>query len=267
MEKEEKDIRFVARFYRENRLDTTQAWQKLGIGKQRNNSILLYRLITIAAVTFLIAGFSWWWIYDRQDWIVIASPTRTVKEITLPDDSRITLAENSTLRYDRKAYGKKNRNVALDGKAYFSVVHQEQCPFTVQTELANIQVLGTRFQVTAKADQTSATVESGKVLFYNKEQKEAILTKGMHASINQQGQMRIDKQSDPNAFAWKTRVFVYNETSLKKVVEELEAVYKVHINRVPQETHYLTASFDNIPVEEIIEIINQTLDTKLDITK
>ena len=57
MEKEEKDIRFVARFYRENRLDTTQAWQKLGIGKQRNNSILLYRLITIAAVTFLIAGF------------------------------------------------------------------------------------------------------------------------------------------------------------------------------------------------------------------
>ena len=39
MEKEEKDIRFVARFYRENRLDTTQAWQKLGIGKQRNNSI------------------------------------------------------------------------------------------------------------------------------------------------------------------------------------------------------------------------------------
>lgn len=50
MEKEEKDIRFVARFYRENRLDTTQAWQKLGIGKQRNNSILLYRLITLSLI-------------------------------------------------------------------------------------------------------------------------------------------------------------------------------------------------------------------------
>ena len=100
MEKEEKDIRFVARFYRENRLDTTQAWQKLGIGKQRNNSILLYRLITIAAVTFLIAGFSWWWIYDRQDWIVIASSAHAVKEVTLPDNSHITLAENSALQYD-----------------------------------------------------------------------------------------------------------------------------------------------------------------------
>lgn len=121
MEKEEKDIRFVARFYRENRLDTTQAWQKLGIGKQRNNSILLYRLITIAAVTFLIAGFSWWWIYDRQDWIVIASSAHAVKEVTLPDNSHITLAENSALQYDRLAYGKKNRNVTLNGKAYFSV--------------------------------------------------------------------------------------------------------------------------------------------------
>ena len=175
MEKEEKDIRFVARFYRENRLDTTQAWQKLGIGKQRNNSILLYRLITIAAVTFLIAGFSWWWIYDRQDWIVIASSAHAVKEVTLPDNSHITLAENSALQYDRLAYGKKNRNVTLNGKAYFSVTHQEQCPFRVQTELANIQVLGTQFQVTANANQTSATVESGKVRFYNKEQKELSL--------------------------------------------------------------------------------------------
>lgn len=70
-------------------------------------------------------------------------------------------------------------------KSIFSVTHQEQCPFRVQTELANIQVLGTQFQVTANANQTSATVESGKVRFYNKEQKEAILTKGMYAFINQ----------------------------------------------------------------------------------
>ncbi len=42
---------------------------------------------------------------------------------------------------------------------------KEQCPFRVQTELANIQVLGTQFQVTANANQTSATVESGKVPF------------------------------------------------------------------------------------------------------
>ena len=266
MEKEEKDIRFVARFYRENRLDTTQAWQKLGIGKQKNNSILLYRLITIAAVTFLIAGFSWWWIYDRQDWIVIASSAHAVKEVTLPDNSHITLAENSALQYDRLAYGKKNRNVTLNGKHIFQSHIKNNVPSGYRPNWQTYKYWYT-IQVTANANQTSATVESGKVRFYNKEQKEAILTKGMYAFINQKGQMQINKQSDPNTFAWKTHVFVYNEAPLKKVVKELEEVYKVHIGGIPQKEYYLTTTFDNTPIEDIIEIINQTLDTKLDITQ
>lgn len=267
MEKEEKEIRFVARFYREGRLDTNRAWQKLGIGTKKNNATLYYRLTAIAAAVCLIAAFSWWWMYDRQDWVVIASSAQSAQEITLPDDSRITLAESSMLKYDRLAYGRKSRNVALNGKAYFSVTHQNECPFSVQTKLANIQVLGTRFQVTAKTDQTSATVESGKVRFYNKEQKETILTKGMHASIDKEGQMEVEEQSNPNTFAWKTHVFVYNEVALKTVVKELEEVYKVRISGMPPKEHYLTASFDHTPIEEIIEVINQTLDTKLDITK
>lgn len=267
MDKEEKEIRFVVRFYREDRLDTNRAWRKLGIATKKNNATLYYRSAAIAAVVCLIAGFGWWWMYDRQDWVVIASSAQSTQAITLPDDSRITLAESSVLRYDRLAYGKKSRNISLDGKAYFSVTHQERCPFRVQTKLANIQVLGTRFQVTAKPDQTSATVESGKVRFYNKERKEAILTKGMHASIDKEGRLEVDEQNDPNAFAWKTHVFVYNEVSLRTVVKELEEAYNVRISGVPLKEHYLTASFDHTPIEEIIEVINQTLDTKLDITK
>ncbi len=85
----------------------------------------------------------------------------------------------------------------------------------------------------------------------------------MYAFINQKGQMQINKQSDPNTFAWKTHVFVYNEAPLKKVVKELEEVYKVHIGGIPQKEYYLTTTFDNTPIEDIIEIINQTLDTKL----
>lgn len=53
----------------------------------------------------------------------------------------------------------------------------------------------------------------------------------------------------------------------RKVVKELEEVYKVHIGGIPQKEYYLTTTFDNTPIEDIIEIINQTLDTKLDITQ
>jgi transmembrane sensor len=44
MEKEEKDIRFVARFYQEGRLNTTQAWEKLKIDKRENKYGLWYKL-------------------------------------------------------------------------------------------------------------------------------------------------------------------------------------------------------------------------------
>lgn len=267
MENEEKDIRFVARFYREGRLDTTRAWQRLGIGKRKDRYTLLYKMAAIAAVVCLVAGFGWWWMYDRQDWIAIASSAHTVREVTLPDDSRITLAENSELRYDRRAYGKGERNVTLHGKAYFAVARREQCPFRVQTQLAEVEVLGTRFQVVTDALRTSTEVESGKVRFSDKEQREAVLTQGMYASIDRKGEMQVEKAGNPNAFAWKTRVFVYSETPLSTVVKDLEEVYKVRIGGLPAEEHYLTASFDHTPIEEIIEVINQTLDTKLDITR
>lgn len=268
MEREEKDIRFIARFYREDRLNTTHAWQKLGISKKKSNSIPIYiKVAAVAAILCLVAGAGWWWNYDKEDWVIIASSPQGIKEVTLPDNSHITLDENTTLRYDRLAYGKKNRTVKLNGKAYFSVTHQEECPFCVETQLANIQVLGTRFQVTARAERTSATVESGKVRFYNQAHEQAILTRGMHASINKEGKMEVETESNPNAFAWRTRVLVYNETPLKEVVKELEKVYKVRIGHVPEKEYRLTASFDNTPIEEIISVINQTLDTKLDLIK
>jgi len=267
MEKEEKDIRFVARFYQEGRLNTTQAWEKLNIGKTRNKYMLWYRLTAIAAAVCLIAGFSWWWNYDRKDWVTITSSAQKAKEITLPDNTHITLAESSVLRYDRLAYGKTDRKVTLEGKAFFAVTHQEECPFKVETKLANVQVLGTRFQVKTDKISTSATVESGKVRFYNQAEQEAILTQGMHASINKAGEMKVETESNTNAFAWKTHQLIYNETRLKEVIKELEEVYNVHISGVPQQEHYLTAFFDQTPIEEIIDIINQTLDTKLDITK
>lgn len=80
MEKEEKDIRFVAQFYRENRLNTTKAWQKLGIRKERNHATLLYRLTAIAAVVGLIAGFSWWWSMTDRTGLSLPHPLAPSKK-------------------------------------------------------------------------------------------------------------------------------------------------------------------------------------------
>lgn len=261
----EKDIRFIARFYREGRMNTSQAWKKLGIQPRRRKSLLVYRITTVAATVCLATGLSWWWMSSRQDWITIAAPQNEIKEITLPDDTRITLAGNAMLRYNRPAYGKEDRKVELTGKAFFSVSHREDCPFKVNTKLADVQVLGTRFQVIARADSTSATVESGKVRFNTLSEKEAILTRGMRAATYPDGGMRVSEAANPNIFAWKTYEFTYNDTPLSTVVKELEEVYHVPIGNLPDRELRLTVSFRQNTIDEILNVINQTLN--IDLTK
>lgn len=268
MEKEEQDIRFVARFYREGRLDTTRAWERLGIGERKPRRRLLYRWVAVAAVLALVAGFGWWQLYDgREDWVVITSSAEETREVLLPDDTQVTLAEHAVLRYDRRAYGKRNRQVALRGKAYFSVTHQAHQPFRVETHLAAVQVLGTRFQVIASEAQTTTAVASGKVRFYREGSEEVILTPGMAASLDREGKLQVEQQSNPNVFAWKTHVLSYQDAALKEVVKDLEATYKVRLGGLPAEERRLTASFVQTSIEEIVEVINQTLDTDLVIVR
>lgn len=267
METTDKDIRFIARFYREDALNTNRAWQQLGIDRKKQKPAWYIKAALIAASVCLAIGFCWWLAYDRQDWITIASTAQDLKEVTLPDGTRITLDKNTELRYDRLAYGKKERRMQLSGRAYFDVTHREACPFMVETTPATVRVLGTRFSVAMGQGKTTAAVEEGKVSFCNRAGQEAILTRGMRASAYSSGTMEVEEKAGPNAFAWKTQVLVYDRTPLKEVIGELEEVYGIRIGHVPPTERLLTATFDHTPIEEIIEIINQTLDTKLDITK
>lgn len=259
----EKDIRFVIRFYREGRLNTSQAWKKLGIQPEKNRFLPVYRIMAIAAVACLVAGFSWWWMYEREDWVTFAVLPNTTKEVILPDSTYVTLGGNATLRYERLGYGREYRNVHLTGKAFFAVHRLEQCPFTVETKLASVQVLGTRFQVIAHPDSTLASVESGKVCFRNRSDKEAILTKGMKATSYADGNLRVADENNPNVFAWRTYEFIYNETDLRVVIKELEEAYQIRISNVPQEKLSLTVSFHRNSIDEILDVINQTLNTNL----
>lgn len=267
-QEEEENIRFVAKFYRKGKMNTSRAWKDLNIAHSKDNRkyLLFRRIASVAAIVCLVAGLSYWLTNrERHDWVVV-SASKGDKELVLPDKTHITLAAGSSLRYDRLAYGKDGRNVILSGKAFFSVKHLADNPFKVETVLADVQVLGTCFQVQAFVDSTLVAVESGKVRFSDGAHDEAILTKGMHASIRKGENILVSSASAPNAFAWKTHVFVYQDIPLTTIIKELEEVYKVHISGIPDKEMRLTTSFDNLPVNDIIDIINQTLDINL-ITK
>lgn len=84
----------------------------------------------------------------------IYSPAGQRTEITLPDNSKVMLNSKTTLKYSA-AFNTSNREIFLDGEAYFDV-KKGNLPFEVKTEALNIRVLGTAFNVKCYSDEAVA---------------------------------------------------------------------------------------------------------------
>ena len=188
-------------------------------------------------------------------------------EVYLPDSTLISMAGNSSIRYDKKAYGKERRVVEMKGKAFFQVTRNEARPFSVYTEQTEVTVLGTSFQIDEQPDGTDVDVMTGKVSFgvTGSEMDKVILTAGMSASYSMESKgITILEEEDLNTLSWKTRQLRFNDTPLEKVVSDLSEYYQVNIiNKAETPNLKLTATFNDLPLEDVLLVINQTLDTRL----
>ena len=83
--------------------------------------------------------------------------------LMLSDGTKIWLNSQSKLIYPTQ-FSDKERNVRLEGEAFFDVAHKEHLPFVVHSPLLAIKVLGTKFNVKAYFDEKSVvTLAEGKV--------------------------------------------------------------------------------------------------------
>ena len=145
-----------------------------------------YILVILLYAVFLI-GFGTFYVKERNnpEWVSVATVSGQLKDVYLPDSTLVSMAGNSTLRYDVKKYGKERRVVEMTGKAFFQVKRNEARPFSVHTAMTEVTVLGTSFQVSEQPDMTEVDVVTGKVRFAaGKEPEPVILTAGMSASYS-----------------------------------------------------------------------------------
>ena len=266
----EQRIRFVAKHYEEGRLDTDKAWQKFA-GKHQVRRTVSFRRYWMAAasVLLLLIGFGTYFITDRNspEWVAVTTEPGQIMEVYLPDSTLISMAGNSSIRYDKKAYGKERRVVEMKGKAFFQVTRNEARPFSVYTEQTEVTVLGTSFQIDEQPDGADVDVMTGKVSFgvTGSEMDKVILTAGMSASYSMESKgITILEEEDLNTLSWKTRQLRFNDTPLEKVVSDLSEYYQVNIiNKAETPNLKLTATFNDLPLEDVLLVINQTLDTRL----
>ncbi|SFR53631.1 ferric-dicitrate binding protein FerR, regulates iron transport through sigma-19 [Robiginitalea myxolifaciens] len=93
-----------------------------------------------AILVFLSVGFFFW----NSQQPTAASGYAQQTEIALPDQSQVTLNAGSEIYYDEDHWG-EDRRVRLEGEAFFKVAKGQT--FTVETEVGQVTVLGTEFNV------------------------------------------------------------------------------------------------------------------------
>lgn len=104
----------------------------------------------------------------RKQYLSVAAPAGQRIDITLQDGTSVCLNSGAKLEYPIRF--NRNRRVKLSGEAMFNVEHDAAHPFIVETFACDVEVLGTKFNVTADElthDFTTALLR-GKVKVTNK---------------------------------------------------------------------------------------------------
>ncbi len=158
----------------------------------------------------------------------ITTPIGGEYKVALEDGTQVWLNADSELSYP-VLFSKGKREVQLKGEAYFEVAKDQQRPFVVHINGNSIQVLGTRFNVSAYSNEDLlATLVEGSIQLSTPTDT-AILYPGQAATIAK-SRLRIDKEADTvEAIAWKNGYFVFNNKRLSEIIRRLERWYEVKV--------------------------------------
>lgn len=156
-------------------------------------------------------------------------------EVTLPDNSHITIREGSTLKYPEK-FASNERNVTLEGEAFFDVARDESKPFIIDAQSATVQVLGTSFNVRSGENAASVVVVTGKVkMAMRKDASKALILTPGEKGLLEDGNLKEEATNADNYLFWKTGILSFKEQPFKEVINQLSGITNVSMTlRVPE---------------------------------
>ncbi len=161
-------------------------------------------------------------------------------DVTLADGTEVCLNAMSSLRFPQNFQG-NTREVTLRGEGYFDVAHDKAHPFIVKTKRANIQVLGTEFDVTAFDDENSeyfevSLVEGAVLLHDNMNKQEDIRMQPDQTVALKEGRLVAETTPDFKDFAWRDGILSFHDEDFASLLSRFETTFGVHIVNLMQHT-------------------------------
>jgi ferric-dicitrate binding protein FerR (iron transport regulator) len=178
------------------------------------------------------------YVYQVNKQIVITTGYGKVQSITLPDQSVVFLNGNSSLAYPQN-WQSQNREVWLDGEAFFDVRHMEKDQkFTVHlSEKAAVEVLGTEFTVSDRQAGKSIVLQSGKIRLSFEDKDVVYLQPGEKVELPAGNTATNPTRTKVNPHlysSWTAGKWMLEGTSLAEILRKLKETYGITV--VSQDT-------------------------------
>jgi transmembrane sensor len=197
----------------------------------------LGRWVAAAAVLVAAAGTIWWTARARGGQSVaatlaneVSTPNGTRHTLTLGDGTRVTLNAASRLRWGTN-FGARDRDVWLDGEAYFVVAHDASRPFRVHARNAIAHDLGTRFTVRAYPElpELEVVVAEGSVSLRHDRPlpgDSAVLSAGQLGRIGAEGAPTVEANVRMDRWtAWTNGSLVLEDVTLGNALPQIARWY------------------------------------------
>lgn len=247
--------------------DTNKGWKSFQLKvRMRAKPKKTFPYIKVAAAVLLLSIFTFLLLKNDPPEMIRRVADEEVKLINLPDGSRVWLNHQAVVSYPQ-TYNVENREVYLEGEAFFEVKKAEGKRFTVFTESTKTEVIGTSFNLRAIPNEPVAVqVATGKVAFSSLKHGDAIfLTPGEEARFSAEKNDLITRPiEDANFRAWQNKQLVFQNTNLKELSKTIEDYFHITI-RVPDELSQcrFTVSFKDPDIQEVLNVLAITGNLKV----
>lgn len=236
---------------------------------QQQNSSFILKIAAILLLTLMAGLFTYHKLQPSQQdligYITISTKAGERKTVTLPDSSRISLNNKSSIRFASR-FEQKTRNISLTGEAFFEVRHDAARPFIVRTGKLHVQVLGTTFNVKAFPGeaQSKVTVASGKVGVYTKNGAPTqMLFPGEALTYDQKSKkFSLQKINAYDQDAWQQGILIFKGENLGEIARQLERWYdvKISIQDVKLQQERFNIKQNNESLRHVLESLSQSGD-------
>lgn len=202
--------------------------------RMRSRKMYLRRKLAAAAVALVLVSSLVTYFFSShhsgpEAYYTCIAPLGGKAEVVLPDGSRVWLNAGSDLRYPA-SFGSDSRVVELNGEAYFEVAKHAGTKFTVNTKGYDVIVHGTKFNVSAYADDATVTttlLEGSVQVSHDKEC--VMMVPGEKVTLNLASGELIKTKASTKANAWIHGNTEYESITLANLVKVLSRRFNMNI--------------------------------------